>query len=457
MKRHTLLLDELRRLGRLALPLAAVQAGNQLMGVVDTAIVGRLGAVPLGAVGLGNGIFFAFSTLAIGTMLGLDPLISQAIGAGESDRARRLLWQGVWLAAGLTLVFALPIAAAPFFLVAAGIEEEVAHLARAYVFSRLPGLFPFILFFGMRSYLQALGSTRALVIAMVAANVLNVPATLLLVFGGEGLPHWAGPLAAIPPLGVAGAGIATNLCIALQPVVLGAAISRVGTGTASRRPHLPELRRALRVGVPVGLQMSAEVAIFAFVGLLAGRLGSGALAAHQIALTLASFTFTLAVGLASAASVRVGLEIGAGEQSRVRLAGYLALVAGGAAMGLGGLGFLLFPGPLASLLTNDAKTIARAAPLLAVAALFSVSDGVQAVGAGILRGAGDTRFTFFANLIGHWLISLPLALWLSARWGVSGLWLGLSAGLTVVAFALALRFRRITSRPIERLASPEAA
>lgn len=456
MKPQNPLITELLKLLRLAAPLAAVQAGNQLMGVVDTAIVGRLSPAHLGAVGLGNGIIIPLSVLGLGTMLGLDPLISQAIGAREQERAHRLLWQGVWLAALLTLLLSAPLAAAPFFLEATGIEEEVAGLARAYALARIPGLFPFLLFFGMRSYLQALGNTRALVIAMVAANVLNVPASLLLVFGGASLPPWAGPLAALPPLGVVGAAIATNLCLILQPLILAVAISRLGASAASRRPHPQEIREAFRVGAPVGLQMGAEVTIFALVGFLAGRLGSGALAAHQVSLALASFTFTLAVGIASAASVRVGLGIGAGDLPAVRRAGYLALAAGGGVMGLGGLAFLLIPGPLASLLTNDAETIARAAPLLAVAALFSVSDGVQAVGAGILRGAGDTRFAFYANLVGHWLVSLPLALWLSESLGVSGLWLGLSAGLTAVAIALGLRFRRIASRPIQRLAPSQA-
>ena len=446
------LLRELLKLGRLALPLAAVQAGNALLGVVDTAIVGRLGPVPLGAVGLGNGIFFTLSTLGAGTMLGLDPLISQALGAGETERARRLLWQGAWLALALTLLLSLPMGAAPFFLVQAGIEEEVARLARDYVLTRLTGLFPFLLFFGMRSYLQARGATRSLVVAMVLANVFNVPGTFLLVFGGGGLPTWAGPLGALPPLGVVGAGIATNLCLLLQIAVLAIAVRRIEAPRVSRRPSRDELSRAFRVGGPVGLQMTAEVAIFALVGLLAGRLGAGAPAAQQVSLSLASVSFTVAVGISSAASVRVGLGIGAGDLPSVRRAGFLALVAGGGVMGMAGLAFLLFPGPLASLLTNDAETIAHAAPLLTVAALFSVSDGVQAVGAGILRGAGDTRYAFLANLVGHWLVSLPLALWLSGRLGVIGLWLGLSAGLTVVALALALRFRRLTSRPIQRLA-----
>lgn len=454
MRSRTPLGTEFLRLARLALPLAAVQAGNQLMGVVDTAVIGRLGPTHLGGVGLGNGIFFALSTLGIGTMLGLDPLISQAMGAGEPERARRLLWQGVWLAALVTVAITLPMAIAPSFLVPFGIEEEVAEIARTYLLVRLPGVFPFLLFFGLRSYLQALGATRALVVAMIVCNVVNAAADILLVFGGEMLPRGAGPLRSIPALGVRGAALATNLCLALQVGILVSAIRLLpGRGPVSRRPHGPDLRGALRVGVPVGLQMTAEVAIFALAGLLAGRMGSEALAAHQISLTLASFTFTVAVGIASAASVRVGWGIGAGDMPSVRRAGYLAIALGGGVMALGGLAFLLVPGALASLLTNDPTTIANARPILAVAALFAVSDGVQAVGAGVLRGAGDTRFAFLANLVGHWVISLPLCLWLSERFGVSGIWLGLAVGLTVVAALLVLRFRHLTGRPIQRLAT----
>lgn len=452
MSCRTPIASEFLRLLRLALPLAAVQAGNQLMGVVDTAVLGRVGAEELGGVGLGNGIFFVLSTLGVGTMLGLDPLISQALGAGEPGRARRLLWQGVWLAAVVSAFITPLMAAAPALLVPFGIEPALAEIARTYLWVRLPGVFPFLLFFGLRAYLQAVGATRALVVSMIACNFLNAAADIVLVFGGAALPAWAGPLRAIPALGVVGAALATNLCLALQTLILAYAVRLVPhRGPASRRPNAADIRAAVRVGAPVGLQMMAEVAIFALAGLLAGRLGPEALAAHQVSLTLASFTFTVAVGVASAGAVRVGWGVGAGDMASVRRAGYLAIALGGGVMTVGGLAFLLFPGVLAGLLTDDAATIAGARPLLAVAALFAVSDGVQATAAGVLRGAGDTRFAFVANLVGHWLVSLPLCLWLGTRLGVTGIWLGLAAGLTVVAASLVLRFRHLTARPIERL------
>lgn len=443
---------ELAQLAKLAIPLAAVQAGNQLMGVVDTAVLGRLGAAELAGVGLANGIFFTLSTFGIGAMMGLDPLISQALGAGESVRARRLLWQGGWLALALTACLSLPIGAAPALLVPAGIEPEVADIATRYLVLRLPGLFPFLLFFGLRSYLQAVGTTRALFGAMALSNVVNLAADILLVFGGGVLPAWTGPLRSLPAMGVEGVAIGTNLCILLQIAILTNAIRKVpAPGPVLRRPVGPELRAAARVGIPVGLQMMAEVTIFALVGLLAGRLGASKLAAHQVSLTLASLSFTAAVGVASAASVRVGLGIGAGDADSVRRSGYLALAAGAGLMGAAGLAFLLFPRTLAALLTTDPQVIEWARPLLAIAAFFAISDGIQAVGAGILRGAGDTRFAFVANLLGHWLVGLPVALLLSRWLEIYGLWLGLCAGLTVVAVALFVRFRQLVSRPLRRI------
>ena len=453
---------ELRQLLTLALPLAAAHAGNQLMSVVDTAIVGRLGAVELGAVGLANSLFFPFTVLGIGAMMGLDPLVSQALGAGDPVRARKLLWQGVWLSLAVAAVLSLPIALAPMLLVPVGIEPAVAEQASNYLWIRLPGLMPLLLFTGLRSYLQALGITRPMLIGVVLGNLFNVPGTWLLVFGGGLLPAWTGPLQAIPALGVLGAGLATTLCTVLQLAVVAAAVRTLPVPSFEaglRRLDRAELGAALRVGAPIGLQMGAEVGVFALVGVLVGKLGSTDLAAHQIALTLASFTFTVAVGVGAAASVRVGRAIGAGDAPGTRRAGLMALAGGGGWMSLSALIFVLVPGPLASLLTDDPGVIGATMPLLLVAAVFQISDGLQGVAAGVLRGAGDTRFPFVANVVGHYAVGLPvgiaLGMWLGL--GVNGLWWGLCAGLTVVAAILTFRFLRLSSRPIVPLAQRHAA
>jgi MATE family multidrug resistance protein len=220
-----------------------------------------------------------------------------------------------------------------------------------------------------------------------------------------------------------------------------------------------ELRTAFRIGLPLGLQMGAEVGIFALVGLLAGRLGPNDLAAHHIALTLAAFTFTVAVGVGAAGSVRVGHAIGAGDGPGTRRAGLVAFTAGAAFMACGALTFWLFPAQLASLFTNKPEVILASIPLLAVAAVFQISDGTQAVGAGVLRGAADTRFAFIANLLGHWFIGLPVAVYLGFQlsMGIVGLWWGLCAGLTVVACLLLIRFLRISARGIKAVVPAERA
>ncbi|WP_050725749.1 MATE family efflux transporter [Vulgatibacter incomptus] len=455
---------ELRKLARLAAPLALVHAGNQLMTLVDMAFVGRLGAVALGGIGIANGIFFTVSTLGMGAMMGLDPLVSQAVGAGDPARARRWLWQGIWLALFVTIVLSIPIAIAPNFLVPFGIEEAVAREATTYLNIRLVGLYPMLVYVAVRAYLQAMGVTRPMFISVVAANLLNVAADALLVFGGEILPAWAGPLRSLPAFGVAGAAVATTLCTILQLAIITSAVGSVevpGFERGMRRWLRSDLLAALKVGLPIGLQMAAEVSIFALVGLLVGRMGAANLAAHQVSLTLASFTFTVAVGIGAAGSVRVGRAVGARDIAGVRAAGLTAIAAGGGWMALSALVFLLAPKALAGLLTDQAGVIEAAAPLLMIAAVFQLSDGLQAAGSGVLRGAGDTRFPFLANLFGYYVIALPLGLWLAwgMNLGAAGLWWGLCTGLTVVAIALIARFRRISSRPIAPLSpmAPAAA
>ena len=429
-------MDELRKLLRLAAPIAFTQAGYALMGLIDTAVVGRLGAAALGAIGLANGLFLAVAIVGLGCVMGLDPLFAQALGAGDVRRARELIWQGLWLSLAVTLALALPIAAVPFLLRAAGIEAGVARDATMFLWLRLPGLWPWLAFAALRSYLQAADRTRALVVATVVANVANLLLDIALVYGKAGFPR----------LGAPGSGLATSICSFLQLLVLWAAIR-------DREPHAPkaeDFRKALSVGVPVGLQLGAEVGVFALVGLLAGRLGARPMAAHQIAISLASFTFCAAVGVGQAGSVRVGWAVGARDTPAARRAGLTAFAGGAGIMSLSALAFWLIPGALARMLSDQPEVISAAVPLLAVCAVFQLSDGIQGVGAGVLRGAGDTRFPFVANVVGHYCVGLPIAIALGIwrGFGVVGLWWGLCAGLTAVAVSLLTRFLRLSAREI---------
>jgi len=463
--RSSTLREELAALARLAAPLAAAQAGQALMGVVDTAVTGRAGAVTLAGTGLGNALFFTVAVLGMGVMMGLDPLIAQAFGADDPGRARRLAWQGGFLAFHVSAWLAVPLALLPWLLEPAGIEPAVAAEAGRYVLWRLPGLPFLLLYVAGRAYLQAAGRARPMVVATIAANVANLLLDVLLVFGGAALPDWTGPLRLVPALGAAGAAIATTVCTALQALILLAAVRAVPTGAAgplpaeTRRQDRATLWLAARVGFPTGLHLVAEVAFFSLATFLAARLGTVAVAAHQLAIAVATLTFTVAVGIGQAGSVRVGRFVGGRDRLRARRAGLTAVGAAAGYMACCGLGFLALPELVASLMTADLEVRAAAVPLFRLAALFQIADGVQAAGAGVLRGAGETRFTLLANLLGHWALGLPAMLLLAfgAGLGVVGLWWGFVVGLVAVAVALLWRFLRLSARELAPMVGAASA
>jgi MATE family multidrug resistance protein len=417
---------------RLAIPLAAQQLGFQLMGTVDAALLGRYDDTALAAAGIGNNLLFTISSLGIGVVMGLDTVLPQAIGAGRRHDARRSLGAGLRLAILVGLGCMLAAIASPAILTFAEVPAEVASDARIYVGLRSLGIVPFLLSLAFRSYLAAHNITRPLIAAMIAGNIANALLDLVLIYG-------AGP---VPALGVGGAALAT-VTVQLAIVAIYAAGARALEGDtprpAARRADLAEI---LRYGLPISGQMFAEIGVFGVATVLAAHLGKVPAAGHAIALNLASFTFSIAVGIGAATSVRVGHAIGAGDRALARRRGVLGLEIGLAVMACFATVFVVAPGALASLFTDRATVIAATIPLLQIAALFQLSDGAQAIAAGALRGIGDNRATFVGNVIGHYGIGLAISLGLGfgAGLGAPGLWWGLSAGLTVTALYLVRRF-----------------
>jgi MATE family multidrug resistance protein len=424
---------------RLAIPLAAQQLGFQLMGTVDAALLGRYDDVALAAAGVGNNLLFAITSVGYGVVMGLDTVLPQAIGAQRHDDARRSLGAGLRLAALIGLGCTLAALATPEILVLAGVPDAVARDARVYVDLRAIGITPFLLSIALKSYLAAHNITRPLVAAMVLGNLANALLDLVLIYG-------AGP---IPALGVAGAALATVSVQLAIVAIYAAGVRGLAGGTPRPASTRADLARILRYGLPVGGQLLAEIGIFGVATVLAAHMGTVPAAAHAIALNLASFSFSVAVGIGAATSVRVGHAIGAGELALARRRGAIGLQIGLGAMSVFAAGFLIAPGALATLFTERAVVIAATIPLLQIAALFQLSDGAQAIGAGALRGIGDTRATLVGNVIGHYGIGLAISLWLAfgAGMGAPGLWWGLSAGLTVTAAYLVRRFLIRTRLP----------
>ncbi len=429
----------------------------QLMGLVDTAMLGRYSETALAGAGIANSLLFTVMVLGIGTVMGMDSLVPQAVGANEKSRARALLWAGIRVAVGIGVPLTIVAGLSPLILPLAGVDKDVTAEAVDYVLWRLPAIVPMLVYIATRSYLQAHNVTRPIVFAVIVGNLVNVFADSVLIYGDDGLAAMGLPGMGIPAMGVKGAAIATSVVSVLIMGVLLWSVRAVHADQGSV-PADPDNRTSglakliWSKGLPVGLQLVAEVGIFALTAVLAGRLGKTPAAAHQVAITLASFTFSAVVGIGAATSVRVGHAVGAQDQPGTRRAGLIGLWFGGICMAVSASFFLAIPERLAGLFTNDVAVVTASVPLLFVAAVFQLSDGVQAVAAGALRGAGDTKSPLIANVAGHYAVGLPVSVTLAFGYGMgaTGLWWGLSSGLTAVAIVLILRFLRVSSKPIAR-------
>ena len=425
-------MSERKDLLRLAAPLAAQQVGFQLMGTVDALILGRWSDAALAGAGVGNNLLFFIVSIAMGIVMGVDSIVPQAIGGGRPADARRAVGAGARLALLVGLIATLVVLLMPGVLELARVTPEVVAQARPYTYMRALGIVPSLLAIPLRAYLAARGHTRPLVVAVIAGNVVNVGLDLVLIFGAH--------------LGVLGAGMATTIVQVLTLVVYAAAVRTLDRGETRETSTRGDLLAIFRFGWPVGGQLFAEVGVFGIATVLAAHLGEVPAAAHSIALNLASFTFSFALGVASATSVRVGHAVGAGDLALARHRGLIGLQTGLAVMACFAATFLLVPALVAHAFTSSSPVVTATVPLLQIAALFQLSDGTQAIGAGALRGLGDTRATLWGNLLGHYVVGLPisLALGFGAALGAPGLWWGLSAGLTVTGAFLFVRFLRST-------------
>jgi multidrug resistance protein, MATE family len=311
--------------------------------------------------------------------------------------------------------------------------------------------FPLLIFTAFRRYLQGMGRVRPLMFALVSANVVNVVGNWVLVYGHLGMPA----------MGVEGSGWATTVSRLYMALVLVAYTIRhdrryaTGLRLAPWRPDLARLRRLLGLGLPAALHVSLEVGVFAAATALAGRLDAASLAAHQLVLNMASVTFMIPFGLASAGAVRVGQALGRRDRDAAARAGWTTLALAAAFMAAAGLTFALAPHALLRAFTDDPRVLAAGVGLMYVAAAFQLFDGVQGVTTGNLRGLGDTHTPMACNLTAHWGLGLPVgyALAFPGGLGVLGLWIGLSLGL-VVAGCVLLRVWVVRTRALGRFGSP---
>lgn len=447
---------DIRELIALALPVCAVQLGWQFMGVVDTVMIGHVSAAALAGVAVGNVYFFGIAVFGMGVLMALDPIVAQAIGAGDEPAIARGVQRACLLAIVIGAIGSVALLFAEPVLRLLNQPAEVVPIAATYCRILIPGTIPFMLFIVARQTLQAKAIVAPVVVTMVIANVANVLLNYVLIFGKLG----------VPPLGVAGAAWATTIArVMLVILVLALAwrhvrpyITRLERASLARAPLL----RMLQLGAPIGLHHLLEYGAFAAIALFMGFLGTSQVAGHQIAINLASLTFMLPLGIGQAAAVLVGRAVGRRDTAAARRSAGAALVTGIGVMVISAIMFLSVPDLLAAIYTSDAGVLAVAVVLIPIAGVFQVFDGLQVVAAGVLRGMGDTRVPMVAGLIGFWLIGMPVSLLLGFAFdrGATGLWWGFVAGLASVGMFLALRVKYQLAGDIDRVAiedSPAAA
>lgn len=418
----------------LAGPVVSAELGSMAMAVVDLAFVGHLGAEAIGAVGLGNMAFWTPSVFGFGLMLGLDTVVARSFGADDLVDCRRSLVQGLYLSALATVVVTLGVVGAGLWLRTLKVAPEVLREAGPYLRALNFGVAPMLVFVVFRRYLQATGRVAAVVGVLVSANLVNALGNYVFIYGHFGAPA----------LGVIGSGWSTTASRVYMVVALGVYTLwreyRYGGGFAgvSFLPDLGRIRALLALGLPAALHVTLEVGVFGAATALAGHLDTASLAVHEVVLNIASVTFMVPFGLATAGAVRVGQALGRNDPEGAARAGWTTLALGVAFMAASGLAFCLMPGIILRAFTDDARVLKLGVGLLYVAAGFQLFDGIQGVTTGNLRGAGDTRTPMYCNLVTHWLLGLPVGYLLAfhTRLGVLGLWLGLSTGLVAAGCVL---------------------
>lgn len=423
---------------KLAVPVIIGQLGLIMMGVVDTLMVGELGADYLAAAALANHIVILLVIISLGISMAVTPLVAISVGAGRTEETQ------VFFKQSLIVNFCFGAIVMTMILVSSELIQflhqppEVVKYAASYTKILAISVIPWMIYQSYKQFIEGLSVTHPPMVVTIIANIVNAFVNWVLIFGNLGFPR----------LDLDGAGIATSLSRIFMMVVLIVYVNR-----SKRFKHfdlkpivnkidLTKIKKILRLGVPSGFQYFFEVGAFSFAVVMVGWLGAKSLAAHQIAINLASISFMAVTGISAAGGIRVGNAVGKTNIMETRQAGFASVILGVSIMFCAGLIFVLLRNYLPSLYISDQEVIIITSDLLVIAAIFQIFDGTQAVGIGILRGLTDVKLPTIITFIAYWVISLPIGYVLGFRFelGVQGVWIGLLIGLAASAVMLMLRF-----------------
>jgi MATE family multidrug resistance protein len=428
----------------LAYPVILSQLGHIMVGVVDTAMVGQIGTVPQAAVALSNSLYTLVLVFGLGVSYGVTPLVAVADSSRNTNECAALLRHGIVINTILgILLFVLLFLASPV-LNLFNQRPEVVSQAIPFLNVMMLGMIPLCIFSAFKQFTEGLSRTRIAMIITIGSNLLNVLLNYLLIFG-----HWG-----FPKMGLMGSCWASFISRVAMAVSMFCYVYyhshfKIYWQNSTFRNLSKELTmKILGIGVPSGLQWVFEVGAFAFAVVMIGWIGPDEQAAHQVALSLAATTYMMASGLSAAASVRVGNQLGLKSREGVRAAGFSAFIMVLIFMGTMALTFILLRNFLPTLFSKEPQVIGIASSLLVIAAFFQLSDGIQVVGLGALRGVKDVRIPTVITLVAYWIIGLPVSYFFGfvLHFGVQGIWWGLSLGLTVAAVLLSWRFNYVSKR-----------
>ena len=440
---------------KLAYPIILGMLGHTVVGIVDNIMVGKLGPTELAAVSLGNSFVFIAMSLGIGFSTAITPLVAEADGKGNVEKGRSAFHHGLYLCTILGVALFGIIYFSKPLIAFMGQPENVVELAKPYLDIVAFSLIPLIMFQAYKQFADGMSETKYSMWATILANVVNVGLNYLLIYG-----IWI-----FPELGIVGAAIGT---IASRFVMLGYMHYMMHL-KKKFHPYfkgfsLKEIKKEvnikiIKLGSPSAMQMFFEVALFTGAIWLSGNLGTTSQAANQIALSLASFTFMFAMGLSVAAMIRVGNQKGLEDYKKLRLVAFSIFLLAIFLEMIFAAFFVVFhkylPGLFVDLsnvedLVKNTEVVAIAAQLLLVAAVFQISDGLQVVVLGALRGLQDVKIPMYMTFVAYWVVGFPISIYLGlyTSFGASGIWLGLLAGLSVAAILLYLRFNYLTKKLI---------
>ena len=430
----------------LAVPVMASQLGQVMVGVADNMMVGQVGYIPLAGASLGNAIFYFFMTFGLGVSFAITPLVGFADGEGNKKECGQVLRHGLVVNTILGILLFVLVMVAANFLHLFGQEEAVVEQATPYMYVIGFSMIPFLVFQSFRQFSEGLSMTKIPMTVSVSMNVLNIILNYLLIYGKFGFPE----------LGLLGAGIATLIARIAMAVVLMIYVLRNHrfkpylSGLGITNLNFSLIKDLLRIGLPAGLQFVFEVGAFSMAALMMGWIGAVTQAAHQIAINLASITYMTVSGLGAAAAIRVGNQLGKKDYVTMRKAALTLVAMGTSLMAIFAVVFILGRDYLPLLYNDKPEVVQIASSLLIIAALFQLSDGVQVISLGALRGMKDVKIPTIITFFAYWIVALPLGYILAFKYdyGATGIWFGLFLGLTIAGIWVFIRFNRLARQRI---------